>query len=281
MQVAADIGFRLQLKFWGVRGSTPTPLTANLGYGGNTACLEIRLPNSEVYIFDGGSGARDLGLKLIDEFKNQKLALNFFLTHFHWDHIQGLPFFAPLYSPQNEVTFHSFRSEEQIRLTLEGQMSTPYFPVNFEFLAARRNFARIHGEAVRFGSLSVESFRLNHPQEAFGYRIESGGAVIVFASDLEHGDPKLDLTLRQYAEGADILVFDAQYTPDEYELRRGWGHSTWLEATRVARDSKVKQLVLFHHDPSHDDRTLDNIVGQARKFFENTNAAREGLCLSV
>ncbi|MGC2661655.1 MAG: MBL fold metallo-hydrolase [Bryobacteraceae bacterium] len=271
-----DEPFRLQVKFWGVRGSTPTPVQANLGYGGNTACIEVRLPNNEMIIIDGGLGVRNLGLSLLEEFPSQNLALQVFLTHFHWDHIQGLPFFPPLYNPANRISFHSFPQKEQIRETLTGQMTTPYFPVNFALLAAARDFIQIAREPIHYGNLCVRAFPLNHPQGACGYRIESNGAVVVIASDLEHGNPELDRVLRRYAEGADLLVYDAQYTPDEYPARKGWGHSTHVEGARVAREAGVKQLVLFHHDPSHTDTMLDSIVEDARANFENTCAAREG-----
>jgi phosphoribosyl 1,2-cyclic phosphodiesterase len=269
-------GFRLQIKFWGVRGSTPTPIQANLGYGGNTSCIEVRLPSNELIVVDGGLGVRNLGLSLLHEFPSQDMALKVFLTHFHWDHIQGLPFFSPLYNPANSIVFHSFPPKEQIREILTGQMTTPYFPVNFALLGAARDFVQITGEPVQYGNFSVRAFPLNHPQGACGYRIESEGAVVVVASDLEHGDPKLDETVRQYAEGADVLIYDAQYTPDEYALHKGWGHSTYVEGARIANEAGVDQLVLFHHDPSHTDAILDGIVEEARSEFRNTCAAREG-----
>ena len=273
--------FRLKLKFWGVRGSTPTPNPENLYYGGNTSCLEIRLPNEELIIVEGGSGMRGLGLSLIDEFGPKQLSLNIFLTHFHWDHIQGLPFFKPLYNPKNQFTFHSFPSEEQIRDTLEGQMTTPYFPIKFDLLGATRRFVQMGTKPVQYGDLSVSAFPLNHPQGACGYRIESDGAVIVFASDLEHGKPEFDRTLRQFAEGADILIYDAQYTPEEYRSRKDWGHSTYEEAAHVARDAHVERLILFHHDPEHEDVMLDQIVQDARRLFAETSAAQEGSVLTV
>jgi len=155
-------------------------------------------------------------------------------------------------------------------------MSTPYFPVNFEFLSAKRSFVGQDTELFRYNGLQVHAFPLNHPQGATGYRIEHGGAVIVHASDFEHGDARMDHILRDHAQNADILIMDTQYTPAQYESKRGWGHSTWLEATRIARDCGVKQLVLFHHDPSHTDGMMDQIVECARGRFENTIAAKEG-----
>jgi phosphoribosyl 1,2-cyclic phosphodiesterase len=227
-------------------------------------------------VIDGGSGVRNLGASLQREFADSPCSLNMLSTHFHWDHIQGLPFFAPLYSPCNHVTFHSFKEPEEMKEILEGQMTNPYFPVNFELLLAKRKFTGGSFESFQQGKVSVHAFPLDHPQGACGYRIESDGATIVHASDLEHGDARLDGILRDYCQNADILVMDAQYTPEEYQTKRGWGHSTWLEATRVAADCNVKQLVLFHHDPGHNDAFLDGVVDQARCHFENTIAAKEG-----
>jgi phosphoribosyl 1,2-cyclic phosphodiesterase len=269
-------GAGLQVKFWGVRGSIPTPQIENLTYGGNTPCVEVRSANSDVLIFDGGTGIRNLGQSLMEEFKSAKLSPHIFLTHFHWDHIQGIPFFRPLYQAENEVTFYSSDRLSPLQERLQGLMAKPYFPVSFEVLSGRRTFVEIGSEPVKRGDVCIYPFPLNHPQGAVGYRIESPRGVIVYATDLEHGHQELDDVVREYSRRADILIFDAQYAPDEYESHKGWGHSTWLEATRVARDAGVKQLVLFHHDPWHNDKTLFDIVKQARTFFENTFAASEG-----
>jgi phosphoribosyl 1,2-cyclic phosphodiesterase len=267
----------LSLKFWGVRGSIPTPQLENLSYGGNTPCIEIRSSDDQVLIFDGGTGIKNLGRCLVTESGSKKLTPHIFLTHFHWDHIQGIPFFEVLYRPENNVTFYSSATLAPLEDKLQGIMSRPYFPVSFDMLKeGRRSFIELASTPARIGDLQVSSFPLNHPQGAVGYRIESPNAVVVYASDLEHGNHELDRLLREYAEGADLLIYDAQYTPKEYETHRGWGHSTWLEGTRVARDSKVKQLILFHHDPWHDDQTLFSIAQIARFEFENTTVASEG-----
>jgi phosphoribosyl 1,2-cyclic phosphodiesterase len=274
-------GSRLRLKFWGVRGSVPTPQRENLAFGGNTPCLELRGPDGQVLVFDGGTGLRQLGNSLLNEFNGRKLHIHFFASHFHWDHIQGIPFFAPLYLPDVEVTFYTMPASHALEQALEGQMKPPYFPVNFEAVPVRRRFVPMDSSPLKCGGLRIHTFPMNHPQGAFGYRIESADAVFVYASDLEHGDWKLDTTLREHAQGADVLIYDAQYTPEEYEAHRGWGHSTWNEAVRVAKDSRSQRLMLFHHDPSHDDQFLYRIVDEARRQFENTEGAKEGQSVSL
>lgn len=271
----------MQLKFWGVRGSVPTPCTENMGYGGNTACLEIRLPSGEILIIDGGTGAHPLGESLMKGAAGQGLSLHLLLTHFHWDHIQGIPLFPPLYSVENTVTFYSAKPPHMTRKILEGQMSVPYFPIDFRFLAARRNFVETNDRSFQFGGARIATFPLNHPQGCHGYRIEEGGSTLVFASDLEHGVPEYDRILLEASQDADVLVFDAQFTPEEYERHRGWGHSTWLEATRVARMAGAKRLVLFHHDPSHNDDALRDILHDAQQEFPETTLATEGKILQI
>lgn len=273
--------FRMRLRFWGVRGSIPTPQFENLEFGGNTACVEVRLPGGDVLVFDGGTGIRDLGLLLTREFSDRPMDLNVLLTHFHWDHIQGIPFFAPLYSPLNTVTFHGHGALGNPEKMLGGQMQEPYFPVGLELAAATKRFVEVGRSSFQIGSATIRPFPLNHPQGAIGYRIEYEGASIVYATDLEHGNEELDRLLRDFAGGADLLVYDAQYTPEEYEAHRGWGHSTWLEATRVASDAGVRRLILFHHDPSHDSKRTKDIVRQAQALFPDTIAAQEGWVMDL
>lgn len=270
----------LRLKFWGVRGTAPTPTPRHLGYGGNTTCLEVRSGDGIIMI-DAGTGARQLGGYLQNEFNGANLELHVLMTHFHWDHIQGLPHFAPLYSPLNKIVFHSCRPPEQTKEILEGQMSDPYYPIGFHYPPAQKDFVDIYKAPFRKFGISAHPFPLHHPQGATGYRIESEGKVITHASDLEHGDEKLDKTLREFAQGADVLIYDAQYTPSEYVSSRGRGHSTWLEAARVARDSNVSRLILFHHDPNHDDGCMTEILKEARRHFENTDVAKEGLEVAI
>ena len=273
---------QIRLKFWGVRGSIPTPQIENLKFGGNTPCLEVRTAGNDCVIFDAGSGIRALGQTLMQEAAGAPIDVKIFLTHFHWDHIQGIPFFAPLFGPKNHISFLSGSTGRPLQETLEGQMAKPYFPIDFSQVAAKRDFQQIeNGRCFDVGALKVRPFPLNHPQGASGYRIEANGAVIVYATDYEHGVSGSDAILCEYAQDADILICDAQYTPAEYETHRGWGHSTWENAVLLARHARAQHLILFHHDPLHDDQTMMRISQDARVHFENTTAAWEGFAAAL
>jgi len=266
----------MTLKFRGVRGSLPSPCPANLRYGGNTTCLEVRVADGSILIIDAGTGIRGLGPELDAA---EALSLSLLLTHFHWDHIQGIPFFTPLYDARNHLDVYSPRSVAEAREILEGQMSAPLFPVPFECLAAVRRFHQVQ-EPFAVGPIRVTPFPLNHPQGASGYRLDCAGHAIVHACDHEPGVQAVDDGIVRMAEGADVLICDAQYTPEEYPRRRGWGHGTWPDAVRMARRAGVRQLVLTHHDPDHDDAFLDGILALARNEFASTVVAAEGLILS-
>lgn len=263
------------VKFWGVRGSIPTPTVRNAGIGGNTTCVEIGLPDGQRFIIDGGSGIRELGNSMLDD-SNASRNLHLFLTHFHWDHIQGLPYFAPLYNARNEVTIYTMRSADDARAILTGQMTTPYFPFPFGALPSDIRFVAMEGPSIRLGETTIRSFPMHHPQGAQGYRFEHAGKVIVFGCDYEHGNPECDRILLEAARDADILIADAQYTMTEFEARRGWGHSTWRHATELAKQAGIKKLVLFHHDPLRDDDAVRAILAEARTEFPETYVAIEG-----
>jgi phosphoribosyl 1,2-cyclic phosphodiesterase len=266
----------IELTFWGVRGSIPTPVAENLGYGGNTACLTIGLADQPLLIFDAGTGARRLGNTLLPEVQSKRTNVHLFLTHFHWDHIQGIPYFAPIYHPNCGITLHSSREPADLERILSAQMQPPYYPIDMPTAAASLTYERIESAGTRLGGLLIRPFPLHHPNGATGYRIESSDASIVYASDHEHGDAAADAILLNYARHADILIYDAQYTPQEYELRRGWGHSTWPMAVKLAQEAGVKRLILFHHDPMHTDQQLSAIVHEAQAEFAQTIAAKEG-----
>ena len=270
----------LLLRFWGVRGSVPTPQAANMGFGGNTACIEIRRGDEPAVVFDGGTGLRALGLAQtslapMGQLRGPKAAAAIFFTHFHWDHIQGLPFYAPLYQPESEVLLYSAQSPDSLRRILLRQMEGPYFPIELPGLLESGNYRQVTPEGVQLDGLTIRPFPLNHPGGATGYRIDAPEGSVVYASDYEHGDAVLDRVLLQQTKGADVLICDAQFTPEEYEGRRGWGHSTWLQAACLARRACVRQLILFHHDPQRDDQAIARITEQAAGVFENTLSAKE------
>jgi phosphoribosyl 1,2-cyclic phosphodiesterase len=263
------------LQVWGARGAIPTPVARNLGYGGNTACLALRCAGLPPIIFDGGSGIRDLGTALMQEFPAGG-ECHVFFTHFHWDHIQGLPFFAPLYDPGWRVHFHSVHEPNVLEVYLARQMQTPYFPFTMPMTQGAQTYSQVPETAIEIGGVRLQRFPLHHPDSAHGYRLEVDGRSLVLAFDHEHGNHEIDRGIRRHAAGADVLVYDAQYTPAEYDAHQGWGHSTWKQAVHVANEAGVRQLVLFHHDPTHADDVIAGIVEQARREFLETMAAKEG-----
>ena len=266
------------VRFWGVRGSTPTPQSENLRYGGNTSCVEVRV-GGHIYVFDCGTGFRNLGKQLMQESNGAPLSAHIFLSHFHWDHIQGIPFFMPLYGGEDSsFSFHSSSRTRSLQNAIEEQMADPYFPVNMSEMAARRKFYDISESRVEFDQCVVRSTWLNHPQGCLGFRLETKDKVLVYATDNEPGHPVFDKNVRKLAEGADVLIYDAQYLPEEYEAdKRGWGHSHWREAVNIVMESGAKELVLFHHDPDHSDECIDAVVTKAREYYPRVSAAAEGL----
>jgi len=210
----------MQVKFWGVRGSTPTPQAENLRYGGNTSCVEVRVKD-QIFIFDCGTGFRVLGRELEREFGERPFAAHVFVSHFHWDHIQGIPFFRPLYdSPNGHFYFHSSSRQPSLEQVMSEQMESPYFPVNLDQMRARREFCNIQNGCLDMeDGIRIKTAWLNHPQGCLGFRLETNDGVLVYATDNEPGDENFDKAVRKLAEGADILIYDAQYLPEEYAAR--------------------------------------------------------------
>ena len=273
----------MRIKFWGVRGSTPTPQAENMRYGGNTSCVEVRL-GDQVYIFDCGTGLRLLGNELEREFGDKPISAHIFVSHYHWDHIQGVPFFRPLHTnPDNRLVFHSSARTRCLEQVMAEQMSAPYFPVNFSQMQAQTHFCNIANGCIDMeNGIRIKTAWLNHPQGCLGFRVESPDGIVVYATDNEPGDKDFDKAVRKLAEGADVLIYDAQYLPDDYAANRvGWGHSHWREAVNVVMESGAKELVLYHHDPEHTDAIVDKVVSEARNHYHKVRAAAEGTEITV
>ena len=275
------------LRFWGVRGSTPTVDKATWRYGGNTACVELTTPVGARVILDCGTGLRMLGRHLEASQETGNHEPHIFVTHYHWDHIQGIPFFSPLYSEQNRFHFYSFRSEYlgagSLKRVFEAQMAHPYFPVDLDAMCAKREFTELSGgDELSVPGARVKARWLHHPQGCLGFRFETSAGIVAYATDNEPGDPKLDKSLRELAEGADIFINDAQFTPEQLAAeRKGWGHSSWAEGVKIAEEVGVKNLVLFHHDPDSTDKAVDSILRFARGRFANVWAAAEGMVMTL
>ncbi|HKF40288.1 MAG TPA: MBL fold metallo-hydrolase [Candidatus Acidoferrum sp.] len=276
-----------KLTFWGVRGSTPTVDPATGRFGGNTPCLDLIAPDGTQFILDCGTGLRMLGNRWTGEDSPRPDQSHIFVTHYHWDHIQGLPFFAPFWLEKNEFQFYSFRSKflgrDSLRQVFETQMALPYFPVDFSAMSARRKFRELQGgETFQVGENKITARWLNHPQGCLGFRVETSAGIVAYATDNEPGDPELDQSLRELAADADIFINDAQFTPAQLATnRKGWGHSSWKEGVRAAREVNAKTLVLFHHDPDSTDRVLDGILRQAREELDSVFAASEGMVITL
>jgi phosphoribosyl 1,2-cyclic phosphodiesterase len=267
------------IRFWGVRGSIASPGPHTAAVGGNTSCVEITTPSGDVIILDAGTGIRALG----DDLVRRKVgAAHLLLSHLHWDHIQGLPFFVPAWLPSSRLEIVGARSTGTPELGLEAslslQMQPPHFPVRLSDMRSQLAFREVDsGDVVSVGDATIRAARLNHPGGVMGYRVEAGGRAIVYATDTEHFANGPDRDLIALARGADVLIYDAMYTDAEHTTRVGWGHSTWNAGVAVADAAGVDRLVLFHHDPGRTDAQVDAIERQAAIHRPGTVAAREGL----
>jgi phosphoribosyl 1,2-cyclic phosphodiesterase len=267
----------LKVRFLGVRGSIATP-GADTSAGGNTACLEVSAGDTRI-IIDAGTGLRTLGTERMAANRRQSTIL---LSHLHWDHVAGLPFFAPIYVPGHEVDIACGpNGVMSLDDAMRAIFRAPFFPVDWADLAGRVTTRELKpNDRFAVGDIAVTMAKLNHPDPVYGFRLEHGGQAIVYATDTEHF-ACVDPTLKQLAAGADILIYDAQYTPAEYPSKVGWGHSTWAAGVELARAAGVAQLVLFHHDPSRTDAQLAAIEADARAAMPGAIAAREGVILSA
>lgn len=270
------------LKFWGVRGSIPSPGPETVRYGGNTACIELRI-DDQIFILDAGSGLRNLGTALLLE--DRPLQLTFLFSHTHWDHIQGLPFFMPAYNAKNTIALYG---ANDLRNILSGQMQPNYFPLKLDDVTAEISFHSLETGSQDVQGIPVEVFRLNHPGMTLGFRFKIGNTEIVYISDNEPADVDLPADpLLSFVKDADILIHDAQYTPEEYPDHLGWGHSPFTFPLELAIAAQVKKLVLFHHDPQHSDDEVDTILARARQMCADRSssleviAASEGLTIEL
>jgi phosphoribosyl 1,2-cyclic phosphodiesterase len=263
----------MEIRFWGVRGSIASPGPATAGVGGNTSCVEIVCGSTRL-ILDAGTGLRSLGDGLLQKGPVDAAIL---LTHYHWDHIQGLPFFVPAYLPSTKLELVGLEGRTGLREALARQMSAPHFPLHLADLGAQITWREVRlGETFEIGEARIRAVKLNHPGGVTAYRIEHRGRALVYATDTEHY-ACVDPVLATLAKGADVLVYDSQYTPEEYPKKVGWGHSTFAAGCEVAKAAGVSQLVLYHHDPMRDDAAVTAIESRARELFAEAHAAKEGM----
>jgi phosphoribosyl 1,2-cyclic phosphodiesterase len=275
---------QFKVRFWGVRGSIACPGAETVRYGGNTSCIEMRV-DGHLLIFDGGTGLRVLGQALLRE---MPLNAHMFFTHSHWDHIQGFPFFVPAFIKGNTFKIYGAIAPNgsTIEQRLNDQMLHPNFPVPLQIMGADLTFYDIAvGETVMVGDVKIENALLNHPGEAVGYRVTYGNRSVAYVTDTEHYRNRLDENVLWLADNADLMIYDATYTDDEYYSEKsskiGWGHSTWQEAVKAAKAANVKQLVIFHHDPLHTDDFMDQVKEDTAQVFPNSVVAWEGLEIDV
>ena len=268
------------VRFWGVRGSIASPGPQTARYGGNTSCLEVRCGDTRL-ILDAGTGIRPLGEALA---RQGPVDLDLLLTHSHFDHICGLPFFAPVFDPDSRVRLWAghLPPDRRLRSVLRTMMSSPLFPVPVEIFRADCAFRDFDcGEVLEpKPGVTVRTIPLNHPDRAVGYRIEFAGRSFCYITDTEHGGGDRD-RLVEFVREAEVMVYDSTYTDQEYSARIGWGHSTWQECLRVAEAAGVGRAVLVHHDPARTDDELDRIGAEAAAMRPGTLVAREGLELTV
>jgi phosphoribosyl 1,2-cyclic phosphodiesterase len=289
---------RIFVKFWGTRGSIPTPGDRTRKYGGNTACVEIRC-GSHLFICDAGSGIRELGADLLAR-GSGSLVGHFFFSHAHWDHIQGFPFFVPADRPGNRFLIYGARQgDDRFYQLLSGQMKSDYFPIGFGALRAEIVADHLDDGRKEIGEVLVETFPLNHPGGCLGYTFSHRSKKIVYATDNEvlvEGRPEADGSAKlriaspalvNSMRGADLLIADGQYTDAEYPPKQGWGHTSCLTAVDLAIQAEAKQLAIFHHDPTHSDSVVDEIIESCRQRVNGFSselvvfAAREGMELEV
>jgi len=274
----------MKVKFYGVRGSLPVSGPEFQRYGGNTTCLCItREKANRIVIIDAGTGIRKLGKEIVASGLKQG-TINISFTHFHWDHIQGFPFFAPAYNKNQTIGIHVMgkgRKIKNLKEIFSTQMQSEYFPVELDEMGARFEFPNLGDRETFYGAhVFAAPQHHKHPGGSYGLRIEDESRILVICTDIEHPD-KIDESIVDLARDADLLIHDGQYTDEEYTIYKGWGHSTWRQAVEVAVRANAKKLVITHHDPDHDDDFLDSQERECKKAFPNSLFAKEGLEITV
>jgi phosphoribosyl 1,2-cyclic phosphodiesterase len=275
---------QFKIHFWGVRGSIACPGTATVRYGGNTPCVEMLVGGYRL-IFDAGTGIHVLGQSLLTHLP---VSGHLFFSHSHWDHIQGFPFFSPAFMEGNEFDIYGGVIPHGVTIEhrLHDQMTQPNFPVPLQVMGANLRFHNLdYGDKVKLGDVTISTGELNHPGGAMGYRISWRDYAVAYITDTEHLPDKLDRHVLALADRADVLIYDSTYTDAEYyhsqTSKIGWGHSTWQEGVKIATAAHVKKLVIFHHDPSHNDEFMDEIASQSMRVFPESIVAREGMNIVV
>ncbi len=283
-----------RIKLWGVRGSLPVPGPATIRYGGNTSCVEVRA-DGEIIVLDAGTGIRALGLALEKELGPGTIKLTLLITHTHWDHIQGLPFFSPAYNPKNLIRILGYEGARAgLSTILASQMETPFFPVSLRQLPSHLAIEELKEMEFHVGTVNVQAKFANHPGICVGYRLFTSAGSIAYMPDNEPYEPlKLQVARKDGIDGdearnfagaerakmveffrdCEVAILDAQYTDEEYKKHIGWGHSSLSSVVELALDANVKRLLLFHHDPSHDDDMIDRMVEQARELVRKSGKA--------
>lgn len=277
----------MRVKFWGVRGSIPTPGPGTAYYGGNTSCVEVR-SGDDIIILDAGTGLRPLGAALMAEFKNQPLNLTLLITHTHWDHIHGLPFFAPIYNPKCRLRILGcVGARKGLADALTGQMESTYFPVPFSKVPGNIEVEEFKELNFDIGPFVIRAQRANHPGFCFGYRLFTPDGLVCFFPDTEPRTGGEDREMIEFVRDADALILDSQYDLAEYKKHPGWGHGCVDDSVALALKAKAKRLFLFHHDPDHDDKKITGFVKHARQIVQRrkgklkVDAAREGMTIQL